>query len=223
MENTLKIWFDDFWGGFIQETLRDKSNFLTKMIFDDRNIVITNDSPDIIFFSCFGNNHRHYNCKKIFWTGENVRPNFSECDLALTFDYSDHPKHYRFPCYSVRWFEILNRERFSISDVTISETTLLEAKTYHTKPGFCAFVHGNGGEGRNQWGNLQDGVIKRNELLTMLSSYRKVDSAGTWRNNMGYTVDGVAKFNFIKNYKFTFAIENGVAKKLWKNSILIAL
>jgi hypothetical protein len=208
MANSIKIWFEDFWGGFIQETLANNSNFLTKMIFDDQNVIITNDNPDLLFFSCFGNRHAQYSCKKIFWTGENVRPNFSSCDLSLSFDYSENQKNYRFPCYSIRWFEILTRERLYIPGIQIDENSLLLPKKYENKSGFCAFVHGNGGEGYNHWGNLQDGVVKRNELLTMLSDYKKVDSAGTWRNNMGYTVDGVAKFNFIKNYKFTFAIEN---------------
>jgi hypothetical protein len=69
-------------------------------------------------------------------------------------------------------------------------------------------VHGNGGEGINTWGNLQDGVSKRNALFHILNSKKRVDSAGTFLNNTGFTVDYMTKLNFIKDYKFTFAIEN---------------
>ena len=47
----------------------------------------TSNNPDILIYSVFGNSHTRYNCKKVFYTGENVRPDYTQCDYSISFDY----------------------------------------------------------------------------------------------------------------------------------------
>ena len=84
----MNISFLDFWGGF--DSTNNFFIHLFKQIHD--NVHVSNpENADIIIYSCFGNNHNTFNhCKKIFFTGENKRPNFEECDYSFTFDFDDY-------------------------------------------------------------------------------------------------------------------------------------
>ena len=203
----IKIWFEDFWSGWFND-VPGGDNFITHEVLKDVPHIVTPDNPDILFYTVFGNRNSTYrNCKRVFWTGESVRPNMQDCDLAITFDYNDHPNHIRLPLYATHWWEIFNMRKVVRHEDP--KTLLLKSKNPENKPKkFCAFVHGNGSQGVNHWGNFQDGVMKRNELFSILSKYKKVDSAGTWMNNTGFSVDYMTKHNFVKDYRFTFAIEN---------------
>ena len=41
--------------------------------------------PDYIFYTPADNMHHNFDCIRIFWTGENVIPNFNYCDYAIGF------------------------------------------------------------------------------------------------------------------------------------------
>ena len=43
---------------------------------------------------------RRYRCRRVFFTGENRKPDFAECDFALTFD-PDSERNLRLPYYVV--------------------------------------------------------------------------------------------------------------------------
>ena len=65
----MKIYFVDFWGGF-ENSLNN--NFFVSLL-KRYNILfeINKDSPDILFYSVFGNEHlnsKYKNSKKIFYT-----------------------------------------------------------------------------------------------------------------------------------------------------------
>ena len=178
----LKIKFCDFWPGF------DRSDNLFINYFRELTEVELSDKPDILFFSVFGYKHLNYNCKKVFFTGENVRPDFRFCDYALSFDYDDNSRNYRLPLYAL----------------CDDPKKLLQSKNpqeiLREKTKFCNFIYSNP-------------VNKvRNDFYKKLSKYKKIDSGGRVFNNMKV---GNGKFRipdkreFIKDYKFTIAIENG--------------
>jgi hypothetical protein len=176
MKPVIKIDFIDFWQG-----LDKLNNFFVKLLVDKFDVEIS-DNPDVIFYSVFGTSHTSYSCKKIFYTGENRRPSFDECDYALTFDYNDDPRHYRLPLY------VLYKEYPSISSPKeINTKSALNRK-------FCNFLVSN------------PSCQQRNEFFSKLSIYKQVDSGGVHMNNMGYTVTD--KLEFQKQYKFSIAFEN---------------
>nr|WP_257842607.1 glycosyltransferase family 10 [Helicobacter sp. 13S00477-4] len=57
----------------------------------------------------------------------------------------------------------------------------------------------------------------REEFFEALSLYKKVDSAGSYRNNIGRTLPiingdfSTSKYEFMKDYKFSIAFENSSA------------
>ena len=175
MKKRIKINFTDFWGGF------DKTdNYFYNLLKDEFDIEISNN-PDYLFFSLFGNQHQNYNCKKIFYTGENIAPPLGYCDWSFSFDYLDDVRNYRLPHY------LLYDGYYELVRPKVVEQTMVNRK-------FCNFVASNG--------NCKE----RNDFVTELSKYKKVDSGGRWMNNIGYAVPEKRKFQ--SDYKFSIAFEN---------------
>ncbi len=177
MKQPLKINFCDFW-----DDLDKQHNLFTELLYPYYEIELS-DNPDVLFYSCYSFDHLKYKCHKIFYTGENVRPDFNECDFSLSFDWNDYGgKNLRLPLFS--WSpslaKICNRPPSQLAR--------------HTKTKFCCMVvsNSNGKE--------------RNEFFEKLSAYKKVDSGGKFLNNIGHLVQD--KVLFIKDYKFVLSFEN---------------
>ena len=179
----LKINFVDFWPGF------DKTdNYFYKLLRAKYDIEI-HDEPEVLFFSCYGNEYLKYKCLRIFYSAENFRPDFTGCDFAITFDFLADPRHYRLPLYAV------------YIDQSGSLDQLLKVKTkeealaiWQRKTKFCCIV-------------ISNGLAKeRVDFFNLLSLSRQVDSGGKWMNNVGGPVKD--KITFIKEYKYVIAFEN---------------
>jgi len=191
MRKIIKIDFVNYW---FEDTLEAKKNnslyiFLKYMLNPYYNIEIS-DSPDFLFYSIFGNNHlkpRYNHCVKIFWTQENQRADFSECDYAFTFDPQQTDRHFRLPFYRT---DITMYPRLKVSR---DQTAIAQQKTK-----FCCFIVSN-----------QDAAF-RIKFYHELSKYKRVDSAGSALNNLGYNVPPgwEAKVEFMRPYKFCIAFEN---------------
>ena len=164
----VKIHFAAFWVSFDPEV-----NFFRDSLLEGMDTVVTQDNPDIVFFSCFGDPQldRYPNAKRVFFTGENLRPK-PEADLSLSFDY-DSSTNVRTPLYLLTLHELQAGE----------EEILYRPKEYDGRKLFCAFIYSHGVVGTRR-GVYQDGVALRNRLFHALSKYKKVDSAGTFMNNM---------------------------------------
>ena len=173
--NKIKLDFVDFWGGYIKT-----DNFFYNLLKDDYEIEIS-DNPDVVFFSIFGGNHHHYKCKKVFYTGENIPPNFSQCDYSFSFDWLDDNRNYRLPLY------VLYSTYSRILDPKAIDISLVKRK-------FCNTVISN------------CGASYRNNFINALSKYKKVDWGGGCNNNVGGAVRD--KIIFHNQYKFTVAYEN---------------
>jgi hypothetical protein len=173
----IKIYFVDFWPIF-----KADKNYFLDLLLKDYEVEIDPQSPDILFYSCFGNNHLRYNCRKVFFTGENVRPDFRYADFAITFDYMDDRRNYRLPLYAL----------FRDVDELLVMPTAEELIPLKKK--FCNFIYSNP-------------LCKtRNRFFKKLNKYKRVDSGGKYLNNIGGRVGD--KYEFMREYKFTIAFEN---------------
>lgn len=183
----IKIAFADFWGGFEYnpEGKSDYDNVFWRILKERFDVVIS-DKPDFLIYSVFGQSHLKFKCKKIFYTGENIRPNFNECDFSLSFDYIDDERNYRFPLSAITLYENGIFEKFD------KKITYENIKSEKTK--FCNFVFSN------------PNASLRNILFQNLNKYKKVDAGGRVFNNIGYLVTDKLKFQ--NNYKFSIAFEN---------------
>ncbi|HOY32863.1 MAG TPA: glycosyltransferase family 10 [Bacteroidales bacterium] len=175
---TIKIDFVDFYPNFVKN-----NNELYNALAEKFNLQISS-SPDYIIYSCYGNEHLKYDGIKIFFTGENLVPDFNFCDYAIGFHFIDFEDRYlRLP------LSVIRGSYKNIADKKIDREKALNRK-------FCNFVYSNQGNAHPI----------RNKFFNELSKYKKVDSGGKAFNNIGGAV--ADKFAFIAEYKFTIAIEN---------------
>jgi hypothetical protein len=208
----IKINFVDFWDNFVKN-----DNYFFHLLSSKYEVSLDEEDPDILFFSVDYAKKRdrdkylNHRSKKIFFTGENVRPNFffpgsleseryslGKCDFAFSFDDLNIKKNYRLPLWTmfINWFNVPHDDKRDQSYLIPLENLINRKKTIKTK--FCNFVFSN-----------DQG--KRLEILESIQKYKSVDCAGRLSNNMNPIVgrgDQKYKINFIKDYKFTIAAEN---------------
>lgn len=188
-KKTIKIAFVDFWPKF-----NIKNNFIINPLKKRYEVIIDEDNPDYVFYSVFSSHIVDYDGSdviKIFYTGENVRPDFNLCDYAIGFDYIEYGDCYlRYPLWAKRYYDSNNGANVSLNNT--KDIDLLNRD-------FCSFVYSN---------NVQ---IRR-DLFDSISKYKKVASGGKALNNIGNKVGPSSndKFEFINKYKFTIACENKI-------------
>ena len=191
------------------------ANFFTAMLSEDFDIRRDDIAPDYLIFGDrnFGEHNMSFNdkrCIKIFYTGENQRPEHYVCHFAISFDHIDDERHYRLPLYVIYDFD--NQFRDVTNTKTVNREPFDLIKKFKDK--FCSFVVKNGA------------CAKRNHFFQRLNEYKRVDSAGPLFNNMGDILsrgdDMVkAKCLFLNNYKFNLCFENSsypgyVTEKLYE-------
>lgn len=179
---TLRLKLVDFWRGF-----NPTSNIFLDVLSKRYQVVLC-DTPDYIFYSAFGHEYLKYDCIRIFYTAENIRPDFNLCDYAIAFDWMDFEDRYiRFPVYMLYGEDVKRAmEKHNIADSEL------------TPKKFCNFIYSN-----------YQAHSARSEFFKLLSSYKKVDSGGKYLNNIGYQV--ADKLHFMKDYKFSITFENSLA------------
>jgi hypothetical protein len=189
----IRLWFEDFWADF-----NPKNNFFIHTLnASGIRYKLTKLWPDVLIYSVFGDRHKKYSCRKIFYTGENVQPDYSACDFSISFDLTNDPRNFRLPVYIYHaWYQSrgLGLPEGTESMLQILLDRINEESFSEPRDRFCSFIFGNG---KPQ---------KRNEFFHALNAYKNVDSAGRWLNNTGYTVDN--KIKFLRHYKFNIAFEN---------------
>ncbi len=217
----LRINFVDFWPNF-----NKTDNYFFHLLSSKYDVEINEHDPDLVFFSvdyAKRNELSRYNnhiCKKIFFTGENVIPNFSNkepieyprysigrADIAFSFEYNDgfitNRRNYRFPLWAfyTNWFNVAhNVDRDPSYLVSLESISRYHYQDTYSidKSSFCNFLFANtSGE--------------RINILNTIEQYKPVVCAGSLRNNapkIGGRGDQKEKIDFISHFKFTIAAEN---------------
>lgn len=182
----IKVVFTDWWSS---------KNFMFEFLSRNFDIEIS-EKPDFVIYSVFGKDFLNYDCIRIFYTGENIRPNFKECDYGFGYDYLANQRYFRLPLYRFTdGYESLFRKK-DVNDIMRNKTR------------FCNFIYSN---------NVQF----RNQFFKQLSLYKGIDAPGNCLNNMApigrhkKILDSrnawnwqAEKIAFLKPYKFTIAFEN---------------
>ncbi len=171
-----------------QPALMRKDNpFLS--LLGERFDLISSEYPDYVVFTHEGQRHRLYSCTKIFYTQERYRPDWKQCDFALTAAKIEDPRVFHFPPYALF---------LDVNDVIRSPAFDPKAEL-KAKTGFCTFVSGY----------ADRSVRYRTQFFEKLNARKRVDSAGRACNNVGFTVpERMPKRQFIRQYKFHLAFEN---------------
>jgi len=180
----LRLDFADFSG------TNKADNWFTRILAHDFEIEIS-DRPDLLIFQDGGHLNRLYTCKKLFWTGESILPDWRRTDYAMTCHYMDDPRHLRFPFYV--WGSMAKA-----SDL-IKQPGEAEAIIRQQRK-FCATVISNA--------NLKR-AGERVQFFQKLTRRKTVASGGRFMNNVGeLPPGGPGKLAFIKGYKFNLCYEN---------------
>ena len=160
-------------GTFFPKEIRDSYEF------------IKSDKPEYVFCSSFMNMvsdlTKFPNAVKIFFSGENVNPDFIFFDYWIGFDFLDY--NGRFFRYPLCFWE--------------GEYNGLTYSTNNKKEYFCDFIYGH---------NDVNGLRKK--LFNSLSEYKKVSSFGKLYNNTGIIVDMKHKDEVQSKCKFSLVIES---------------
>jgi len=182
---TIRLDFCDFNG--IDKT----DNYFTRLLSQKYRVEI-NDRPDLVIYSKDSQVHRLYTCKRLFWTGETILPDFSSCDYAMTCYYLDDPRHLRFPYYVIG--------SACGPDDLLKDPEEIEAVASSGR-GFCSFVVSNDNPKR---------AGRRIGFFHRLSRYKRIDSGGRGLNNIGKAIPpgSQAKHEFLRRYKFNLCFEN---------------
>lgn len=192
---TIKVGFVDTFDG-VPQFFMDQFK-----LFPDIHFLRDDERPDILFFSDenFGMKNREERyfrdgLVRIFYTGENRRYHGRKAHYAITFDHEDTDQHFRMPLWILNLHYL--ETRFDIKP--LKRPNIKKPFQRH----FCGFVQAN------------PNCEKRNQLYSLISGYRQIDSAGPLFNNTGFVIprgeSGVLqKMKWLGDYKFSLAIENG--------------
>jgi len=179
----LKVKYVDFWAEI-------KSDFFLDILKSKYDVVF-DDDPDLLFFSVFSDEHLKYNCHKVFYTGENVKPNKKLCDFSFSFEPSDG-KNFQFPYFA-------RHELFENLRTNTLPDSIQKLRS-SPKNNFCNFIYSN------------PRAKERIDFCEKLASYKRIDCPGKVLNNMLAFKNGLhdwpEKIDFLSNYKFTIAFEN---------------
>jgi alpha(1,3/1,4) fucosyltransferase len=178
----LRLKFDSFWCGY-----NYGNNFFTQLLkkFTIPYKIVDQD-PDIIIFSVFKNEkyinkhivQRWAHVKKIFFTGENVRPR-RDVELNLTFDIPVLLNNFRLPLWIIYFYRYNMLTNFILTNKNTNN--------------FCSYVY-----------SRQKG--ERNKICSIFMKYKLVGCGGGCLNNVGGKVKN--KIEFQRKYKFCLAIEH---------------
>jgi hypothetical protein len=177
----IRVAFSDHYSNFESEksrVFRSLSSVAEVMVCD------VSEQPDLLVYGDFGESHWSFDGLKVYLTGENMTPDFDQCDLAFTpFEIPGDPRAVRLPYYAQVIEDVapLLRRGEAHADTILAE-------------GFCSFVVSNA----RSW--------PRNRFFKKLNRRRSVDSGGGLFNNLGGRVSD--KMKFIARYRFNIAFEN---------------
>jgi len=196
-EIQMKVSFTDFWDEF-----DPRNNFfldLLREITGEQPEVETHpNSSDVLIYSCFGvQSHRAFDKNhliKIFYTGENLRPNFNECTYSFTFDFDDYGgRNVRIPLWLLQldWYNKVNygNPKYVVPLDDIRDNDFIRKP----KNKFCALINNN----------LFDNRV---ECFKKLSVHGVCDGYGKPFGNWFYGED--AKMDILSNYRFSMCFEN---------------
>lgn len=144
-------------------------------------------NADYVFHSCLGYDVLKYSGIRIFITEENVTPHFAISDYAMAFDQLTFGDRYI-------WLPLIRLYHEAYTVLTAPRPSVDEI--FSNKTDFCAYV----------MSNTTDSAEERTRIFDLLSAYKRVNSGGRWRNNVGGRVPD--KLAFQSKHKFVIAFEN---------------
>lgn len=185
MKKTIKIKLVGFWNGFNPD-----ENILIKCLRKKYDVQIVDEGQEYIICSVFGELYEYckYTEPRIMYSGENYIPDFNLIDYSICsypIDYLD--RNFRMPVYFTAVMRLINKEKDYGAE-------FLKSKKY-----FANFIASHDSE-----------YNIRGDFFKKLSKYKRVESCGSYLNNMpdGKCVTRDNKIEFQRKTKFTLCFES---------------
>jgi hypothetical protein len=177
----LRIAFSDWAGGIPPAAER-----LLRLAGERREIVRADFADaDVLIYSDFGERHWEFRGLKVYLTGENMLPDFNQCDLAYSpVAIPGNPRAVRFPYYA----QVLPELGSLIRPAGYDGSAFLD------RAGFACFVASN------------PRGPERNRFFRALHRRKAVVSAGRHFNTTGKPL--IDKLSFLREFRFNLAFEN---------------
>ena len=178
------------------DTHEHLSIFFYSILSTRYEIEVDNENPEYLIFgdNNFGNQNLRYDknkVTKIFYTGENQRPENYDCHYAISFDHNYESWHYRLPLFVIyMWaWKHLHGMKYNM-DYILGKIDIQE------KTSFASFVVSN------------PNCKERNTFFELLNKYSIVDSGGKLFNNIKANINGEqGKIDFLSTRKFNVCFE----------------
>lgn len=186
---TVRCWFTDFWEGFDVY-----NNFFVKILRINYNVILDSETPEFLFCSVFYAEKEpemlRYPCVRIFYTGENLIPNFNIYDYAIGFDYINYGDRYlRWPLYWIYEEDV---------DRALSKHIVYDMDRFMDRAFGCRVVSSEKSKFREY-------------LFAEISKKKWIASGGRCKNNLPNGRNVKNKRDFLEKYKFNLAMENADA------------
>lgn len=193
----MNVCYLDFWPGFDKDC--NWFNLLFQGIFPNKQINFHSnvEEADVIFASSFGNerkNSRSSKAVKIFYTGENERPDLDFADYSLSFDFDTYGgRNFRLPHWYmyVNWWGVPNFPHARISVERLNRKW--NPEEVYDRKNFCSIIIGNP-------------VANRIEVAQKLNEYQPVNPFG---RVFGNHYDG-CKIDLMENFRWNICFENSI-------------
>lgn len=186
----IKLWFSGMGGRF-----NPNDNFIVNLLKQHFEIEFS-EQPDYLIYSVNSKDYLRYNCIRIFYTAENLVPDFNICDYAIGYHYLDFADRYiRYPLYLVDGFIAYENDNYANDLYRAIHKHERVPDALKQKTEFCSFVYSNGKASQI-----------RQIFFEMLSKYKQVNSGGQYLNNVGSPISN--KLEFQLKHKFAIAFEN---------------
>ena len=201
----IRIDFADFWPYFIKT-----DNYFFNLLSTYYDVEVSPIKPDILFHSVDYSGKEQYrkyedsNTKKIFYTGENTKPNFEISDGSFTFIKDSNEFNFRLPLWvlHINWFNKPYNKFRDQAYLIKEKNLLLDRRRYQMRKNkFCSFI-------------ATKPLGRRAIFVPKLNDIQKVHCAGKLFNNTKKVVKGRGdqkwKINYIKNFRFNISFENAI-------------
>lgn len=178
----LRIAFTDHYLGF-----NPTNNRIWNALQKHYQVELSTDltTAHLLVFGDFGIDHWKFTGRKIYLTGENMLPDFNQCDLAFTpAELPGDKRAIRLPLYA----------QYGEPLPALIRQPGYDASAHLNKKGFCSFMVSN------------SGCRVRNQIFKSIHHKRAVASGGKHFNTTGEIIKN--KLEFIRGYQFNIACEN---------------
>jgi hypothetical protein len=205
-------WYDWIMPGSSQDNI---FLYLLKKNFD---VILDDKNPDVLFYSLYFGAHKNYNnCLKIYVNSEPMNYNdlslypsdsrhivaINDSDYMFTSYQSNISKNYYMPIFLLWLYH-----HIKVTKIVESFESLTKYREITDKNRFCIFLHKN------------HNAEKRNQLLSKVTQYKQVEFRS---DSISNNYCSLGKINGIKNFKFSFAMQNHYYKENKYNYVVPGL